>query len=330
MLVKPALPDDRIIACLEKEYGFHVYGIEFLPLGADLNTVVYRAESVKAGSLFVKLRASNFKEISVLLPKALADHGIQHIIAPFPNREGRLWISLGKYRLTLYPFFEGRDGYEVELTDEQWIDFGATMKMIHSLKLPESIAGCIPEEKFSGIWRNRLLSLMRRVETSSSNDPLIRSLVKVIKEKREIIIGIIKRTKNLALMCKGRNLEHVLCHADIHAGNLLIGANNDFHIVDWDDPILAPRERDLMFIGGGIAGKWKNQREIDLFYRGYGRVKIDSEILEYYRLARIIEDLAIECRLILSIKKNLEDREQSYRFLLSIFAPGGEIEMADS
>ncbi len=35
---------------------------------------------------------------------------------------------------------------------------------------------------------------------------------------------------------------------------MLIDANDALYIVDWDNPILAPKERDLMFIGGGQMG----------------------------------------------------------------------------
>ena len=42
MLEKPDLPDEKIIACLQAEYGLRVATIAFLPLGADLNTAVYR------------------------------------------------------------------------------------------------------------------------------------------------------------------------------------------------------------------------------------------------------------------------------------------------
>ena len=45
----------------------------------------------------------------------------------------------------------------------------------------------------------------------------------------------------------------VLCHSDIHGGNILIADTGELYVVDWDDPILAPKERDLMFIGGGSA-----------------------------------------------------------------------------
>lgn len=35
------------------------------------------------------------------------------------------------------------------------------------------------------------------------------------------------------------------------------------NIVDWDEPIMAPKERDLMFIGGGVANVWNDPSEIE-------------------------------------------------------------------
>jgi len=33
------------------------------------------------------------------------------------------------------------------------------------------------------------------------------------------------------------------CHGDPHLGNLLIGADHDVWLIDWDDAFTAPRER---------------------------------------------------------------------------------------
>ena len=83
-----------------------------------------------------------------------------------------------------------------------------------------------------------------------------------------------------------------MCHSDIHAGNILIDANGALYIVDWDNPVLAPKERDLMFIGGGqeFAGHTAQEEET-LFYRGYGQTQIDPIALAYYRYERIIQDI---------------------------------------
>ena len=60
----------------------HVAGIAFLPLGADLNTVVYRVTADDGTSYFLKLRSGLFDETSVAPPKFLGDQGIAAIIAP--------------------------------------------------------------------------------------------------------------------------------------------------------------------------------------------------------------------------------------------------------
>jgi spectinomycin phosphotransferase len=120
-----------------------------------------------------------------------------------------------------------------------------------------------------------------------------------------------------------------LCHSDIHAGNILIDASDAFYIVDWDNPILAPKERDLMYVGGGQMGAWHTpQEEETLFYRGYGRTQIDPTALAYYRYERIIADIAVYCEQIFLTNEGGRDREQSLQYLASNFVPNGVLEIA--
>lgn len=43
MLEKPDLPDQAILTCLQREYGLQAEDLSFLPVGADVNTAVSRA-----------------------------------------------------------------------------------------------------------------------------------------------------------------------------------------------------------------------------------------------------------------------------------------------
>jgi spectinomycin phosphotransferase len=45
MLQKPNLSDEQISACLRAAFDVQIARLEFLPLGADLDTAVYRAET---------------------------------------------------------------------------------------------------------------------------------------------------------------------------------------------------------------------------------------------------------------------------------------------
>ena len=128
MLEKPDLQDEKIIACLRDEYGLNVVQVAFLPLGADRNTAVYRVVTDEETPYFVKLRRGIFDETSVVVPKFLSDQGIRQIIAPIATRTQQLWTSLEVFNVILYPFIEGHNGFEVDLSDHHWVDFGERSK----------------------------------------------------------------------------------------------------------------------------------------------------------------------------------------------------------
>ena len=69
MLEKPDLQDEKIIACLQHDYGLAITQVTFLPIGADPNTAVYRAVTADETAYFAKLRRGAFDETSVTLPK---------------------------------------------------------------------------------------------------------------------------------------------------------------------------------------------------------------------------------------------------------------------
>ena len=92
----------------------------------------------------------------------------------------------------------------------------------------------------------------------------------------------------------------VVCHADIHTHNVLLDGDGRLYIVDWDETLLAPKERDLMFVGAGIDGPKYGPRETALFYQGYGDVSPDPLAIAYYRIEWGVQDLGEFGREILS------------------------------
>ena len=154
-------------------------------------------------------------------------------------------------------------------------------------------------------------------------------LAEFMRSRRKEIAQLIERAEELARELSSRPPELVLCHTDIHGGNILISNHDELYIVDWDNPLLAPRERDLMFIGGGIDDIWKSQQDEAMFYRGYGKTDVNLKALAYYRYERIIEDLAVICELLLLSDEGGADREQAYKWFTGNFEPGNTIEIAE-
>jgi spectinomycin phosphotransferase len=326
MLEKPDLQAPSIIAAARGQFGLPITRVTFLPIGADANTAVYRAVTDDGSAYFLKLRKGAFDETSVTVPLFLGGQGIQPIIVPLSTRNGHPWGNLDEYRMLLYPFIQGQDAYQVELSDRQWLAFGAAMRAVHALEVPPGIRRHLQPESWSPYWRKLVKTFQVQVENTTFSDPTAVKLAEFMQSKRELIHHLVDRADQLGADLKALQMAMVLCHSDIHPGNLLVTPGDAFYIVDWDAPILAPRERDLM--GIGMGGVWNHARQAALFYQGYGKVEMDGMALTYYRFERIVQDIAAYCQQLLLSTDGGDDREQSLGYLVGSFSPGDVVEAA--
>ncbi len=333
MLIKPDLNDIEIVKCLQDAYGLDVEKILFLPIGADFNTAVYRVTTNSGVDYFLKLRRGEFFEATVLVPKHLADLGLKQVIPPLTTGLGQLWASLSSplasFKAILYPYVEGRNSIDATLSDQQWIEFGATLKKFHSADIPRAITHGVQRETFSPKWRKMVKTFLRRIEDDAFKEPIAAEIALFLKSKKGEILTLVRRAEDLASLLQKQPLEYILCHADIHGWNLLIGKENTLYLVDWDILIFAPKERDLMFIGAGLGDTGRTPFEEELlFYQGYGQTNINQDAIAYYRYERIIEDIGGYCEHIFLSAEGGEDRIHSFEYLQSNFLPNGTIERA--
>jgi spectinomycin phosphotransferase len=91
--------------------------------------------------------------------------------------------------------------------------------------------------------------------------------------------------EKLAAVLRSAPLPCVICHADLHARNLIRDPAGQVFVIDWDEVMLAPKERDFIFVRAPHA---------DAFFRGYGPAEIDRVALAYFLWERVVQDL-IEC-----------------------------------
>lgn len=329
MLEKPAIHAADLIFCLQKVYALHIKTLTFLPIGADSNSAVYKAVSADNTSYFLKLRRGQFDETSVKLPQYYYDLGIKQIVPSVPTKAGHLWATLGQYTIILYPFIEGHNGYERQLSERNWAEFGHALQQIHAAGIPANITSAIRRETFSAKHREGVLGFLNQIEAESFADPVAIELVEFLKAKRPVVLNLIGQAERLAAELKTKHLENIVCHSDLHAGNLLIAPDGSLFIVDWDAPIYAPRERDLMYVGGALlASGLTPQEEELLFYAHYGTVAANLNALTYYRCERIIEDIFEYCKELLLSTEGGTDRKQSLAYLTSNFKPNHTLDAA--
>ncbi|HXH54433.1 MAG TPA: phosphotransferase [Gammaproteobacteria bacterium] len=141
-------------------------------------------------------------------------------------------------------------------------------------------------------------------------------------------LRLVDRSEHLGQKIQKQSPEFILCHSDLHGGNVLMDRNSTIYIVDWGEPIMAPKERDLMFIGGGVANVWNKPHEEEFFYKGYGKAEINMAIMAYYRYVRIVEDIALYGQQLLLTTIDGQDRIASYKQFVDQFEPHGVVDIA--
>jgi spectinomycin phosphotransferase len=168
--------------------------------------------------------------------------------------------------------------------------------------------------------------LHKQINTREYDDPYKKQLAIFWKENNEIIQTLIERTESIGRRLQQTNLDFVLCHADIHTANILITQEQKLFIVDWDNTLLAPKERDLMFVLGGDA---IHTREEQKFFDGYGKVKINQLALAYYGYEWCVQEIGdFGERVFLTEDAGENTKKDSVEEFMQLFSPGDVIEAA--
>ncbi|CDZ75783.1 serine/threonine protein kinase [Legionella massiliensis] len=326
-MLKSSIEDQHIIELLQTHYGVEVHTVQLMSEGADTEALAYKADS-QTNSYFVKLKYGYYNEINLSLVHHLYHSGIKEIILPIPTVENKFMQQLEHSKIIVYPFIHALNGFTKELTKEQWLNLGRTVKKIHEASVPDLIQQQLRKEMYSAQWRDLVRSLYSRMEPDISDNKITADFKLYFKEKIDQIHQLVDSAEELSKKIHFDPQLNVLCHTDIHAGNILVDDNDSIHIIDWDEPMLAPKERDLMFIGGGVGNVWNRSHEVSWFYEGYGNLSINKTILSYYRHERIVEDVAIYGQDILAEKQTEQSRLEMLHHFKGMFAVNGVVEIA--
>ena len=326
MLKKPIL-DQQLIELLKIHYGIDIHSAQPILGGADANAYVYKADS-KTNSYFVKIKYGFHNDINLSIIRLLHDSGINEIIFPIHTLEGQLFKQLDHFKIIVYPFIHAPNGFTQNLTEQQWKQLGKVLRKIHETSVPTSIQQQLRKEMYSTKWREMVRSFYRKIEPDTSDDKISSDFKSFFNQNIKLIQRLVDSAEELSKKIQPDLDKYVLCHSDIHAGNLLVANEESIYIIDWDEPMLAPKERDLMFIGGGVGNVWNKPHEIHYFYEGYGKANVDKTMLSYYRHERIVEDIAEFGQILLSRGRNDQSRLDSFKHFKAMFDPNNVVEIA--
>ena len=326
MIEKPNIRDEIIISALREHYSIPLVDIEFLPIGNDASAWAYRVDTQNQSAYFLKIRKEIQNQAGFFVPRFLQDHGIEQVLAPLSTQEQELWFPVEDFFFILYPFVTGTDAMESGMSDAQWEEFGATLKRIHDITLPSDLLRNVKRETFIPKWSTFARELHQHINNQRFEDPYQKEMAMFWQEKNEVIQALIERTETIGKHLQPLNLEFVLCHADIHTANILLTPEQHMFIVDWDDTLLAPKERDLMFVLGEDTIR---TREEQMFFDGYGNTTWNQLALAYYRYEWCIQEIGDFGHRVFRAKDTGErTRQESMAGFMKLFSQGDVIETA--
>lgn len=326
MIEKPDIHDEKIIMALNQNYSIQASHIEFLPIGNDASAFAYRVETKNQIPYFLKIKKGLSNPAGLFVPHFLKDNGIGQVIAPLSTGTQELWATVDEFSIILYPFITGKEAMKVGMTDAQWTEFGSVLKRIHLTELPSNISQYVKRETFVPKWSELSKELYKQVNARNYDDPYQKELAAFWKENNGTIQTLIERTESIGKRLQQADLEFVPCHADIHTANILITPEQNMFIVDWDDTLLAPKERDLMFVLDGDVVHTKEER---LFFDGYGEVNINQLALAYYRYEWCVQEIGdFGNRVFLTKDMGESTKQDSVEEFMKLFSRGDVIESA--
>jgi spectinomycin phosphotransferase len=321
------LTADAIARALETGYGIRVAEVDFLPIGNDPASWAYRVGTASGRDWFLKVRAGAMP--GAVVPALLHRQGVPNVLAPLPASSGAPAVALGRFTLALYPMLDAVPGGETGLSAAQWRQLGAVVERVHTLPVPAELGRLLGRERFRPQRRDLLPELDALLASPDPGDPLALELADLWHAKDEVIHALAERADRQGPWLARAGFPKVLCHADLHTFNVLVDADQQIWLVDWDETVLAPRERDLMFVVGGIREDLVSPEDTRSFFQGYGEARIDPVLLAYYRCAWALQDIATTTEeALLSPHLGEVSRRKAVDGFKSLFEPGSIVDLA--
>ena len=253
MKVDNAFDKTELLQNLRTAYGLPLQSITFFPEGEDSYGYIVSSETGK--KYFAK--ASTSVPNSRLHVASVLRHrcNILGVVAPLETQEGALSIQWHNFRVSLFPFIEGKSRWDLwkvgkDFTDAELSETGALLATIHGC--PETIASNhLAVAKYDLPSRHELHTVLEApTKKIPPQNPYQKQLLKALTQHKSEILQAIERYDSLGRLAAALQTPFVITHGDPTPGNLILDTDNQLHLIDWDGASLGPPEKDLVSFTG--------------------------------------------------------------------------------
>lgn len=322
---------------VQQDFGVEITTLSAVEHGADEAAQLWRGLGAGGASYAVKLSEGG-TPAGLIVSAHLAEHGVAGVTRPLISRTGQPWSERERRRLSVVPWVSGGRALEGQLSAAHWRAYGALLAKVHATEVMEALATSLPREDHT---HEQAASTARTLDRSlrlpaqepaagCTVDALVCALAQAWRTADNRVSTLLAQADGLGRQLQARPAVNVVCHGDPHLGNVLVGQDERVWLVDWDDAVLAPRERDLIFILGGVlAFAPVTGPQQSWFFEGYGSTDLDPVRLAYYRCARALEDLAYPAAQIVDVHRfTYREREDALSIVRGVLSPTGLVNLA--
>jgi spectinomycin phosphotransferase len=308
----------ELIDAIASGWAVRAVAIDFMPVGLDAGAAAFTVRGAMGTRWFLKVLRDPPRPAAIAVPQHLRRIGLVEAIAPLLTEAGRPWLDVAGCFALLYPFVSAPSVWDAGLSDPQWEDLGRFIGAMHRATIPADVAAVVPVDDFDCPALPKLRDLLdRRIEIAGA-------VTAVWHRHGRLVEELVARAAALGATLRRAGLPKVLCHADLHGGNILAGASGPVSVVDWDAPVIAAPERDFIFIDLFPFGA---NHSPDRFAAGYGSPERNDAALAYYGYERILEDVYEFTAQLLDPRTGPDDAADALYWLDRQFAPGGAVEL---
>ena len=290
---------DQVRVWVRADFDVDLVSMEPVDLGTDTAATLWRGVAQDGSVLAIKWTAGG-STAGPVVSSHLASLGIGNIVAPAHTVDGRLWSHRGGRRLLVAPWLSGDRAVKHRMDHDQWKAYGAVLARIHAAPRPKDP---LPAEDYT----HRKVAVAthavnRELRIRRARDHIVQDLATCWQlGLGSRILWLLTCADRLAAQLRAEPPSHVMCHGDPHLGNVLLMDRTPW-LLDWDDAMLAPPERDLVLLTGGMGAFGPQGRDQQAWFDvGYGSADVDPVVLAYYRCTRAVEDVVYFARDILDV-----------------------------
>ena len=295
MITKYNFDVNSLILNLNKEYGIQIKNFEFIPMGDSAYS--YRVNCKNGDLYYMKIfdhknsrQRNGIERLNHYLPltwELFHNRILKNITYPIKQRKGDFITTFNDFTLVLFNFIEGETLAEAyPLSKEILKEIAKEMASIHRTTANLDTTPLL-KETYDISFEADLLKCISVLESPLSSRNTIKQVLQeeVLKKKDQILL-LLNRVRELREVALKDTKDKVLCHGDIWGGNL-IRHKKDLCLIDWESAIIAPPELDLFsYIG----------EEFDSFFRFYQEymgqaIVINIELLRFYSYRHQLRNL---------------------------------------